>query len=69
METTLQDQCGKPTQRPTIRWIFQIFEGVHVLFLVSGGVSRELVLNLSPERKSILEVLGPPFQKIYEDAA
>ncbi|MDB2613564.1 IS1634 family transposase [Chlamydiales bacterium] len=69
MDTTLSDQCGKPTQYPTIRWIFQIFEGVHVLFFVTGGVSKEQVLNLSPQRKRILEVLGPPFQKIYEDSA
>jgi hypothetical protein len=36
---------------------------------MTGEVSREQMLNLSPERKRILEVLGPPFQKIYEDAA
>jgi transposase len=69
LDTTLLDQRGKPTARPTMRWIFQVFEGVHVLFLKIGESWQERVLNLSPERKRILELLGPPFQKIYEDAA
>ncbi|VAW80995.1 Uncharacterized DUF4277-domain-containing protein, perhaps a transposase, partial [hydrothermal vent metagenome] len=31
LNTTLPDQRGQPSSRPTMRWIFQIFEGVHVL--------------------------------------
>ncbi len=68
LNTTLPNQLDKPTERPTIRWIFQIFEGIHVLFLITEATSQELVLNLSSVRKRILEVLGPPFQKIYENA-
>jgi len=69
LNTTLPNQLDKPTERPTIRWVFQIFEGIHVLFLTTEQSSQELVLNLSSLRMRILEVLGPPFQKIYENAA
>jgi transposase len=68
LDTTLPDQRGKPTTTPTMRWIFQIFEGVHVLFHQVADQLEELVLNLTPERTKILEVLGPPFQKIYENS-
>ncbi len=25
---TISNQVGKPTEKPTLRWIFQMFEGV-----------------------------------------
>jgi transposase len=25
------DRKGNPTQRPTVRWVFQSFDGIHVL--------------------------------------
>ena len=68
LETTLPDQRGKPTTTPTMRWIFQIFEGVHVLFHQKSGGKHELVLNLTQQRLRILEILGPSFEKIYENA-
>lgn len=68
-EKKVANQKGKPTDRPTIRWIFQVFEGVHVLLIKDENTTEEQVLNLYPERRLILEILGPPFQKIYENAA
>jgi transposase len=62
---TLPNQLGKPTKMPTMRWIFQIFEGIHVLIACKDGVSQELVLNLTDLRIKILKILGPAFEKIY----
>ena len=69
LDTTILDQRGQATQLPTMRWIFQVFEGVHVLFLKGTSPFQEIVMNLSTERARILEILGPPFQKIYENVA
>ena len=33
---TLVNQVGKPTQRPTLRRIFQVFEGIDVLLTQQG---------------------------------
>ena len=66
---TILNQLGKPTNRPTMRWVFQIFEGVHLLIHHTAAGIREIVLNLNPTRRHILQVLGPPFEKIYRDAA
>jgi len=62
---TIPNQVGKPTQRPTLRRIFQMFEGIDVL-VVHGpqGVERH-VLNLSELHQHILRLLGPHVQKCY----
>jgi hypothetical protein len=36
-DQTIPDQKGKPTQRPTLRRVFQMFEGIHVLTIMVGG--------------------------------
>lgn len=65
LRTTLPNQLGKPTKRPTMRWIFQLFEGVHLLIhRLSSGV-QERVLNMNQVRYQILNVLGDKFKKIY----
>ena len=39
LRTFLPNQLGKPKKRPTMRWIFQIFEGVHLLIhRTSSGI-------------------------------
>jgi len=63
--TSIPNQLGKPTTIPTMRWIFQIFEGVHLLIKRTQEGIHEIVLNLNQLRRHILQVLGPPFQKLY----
>lgn len=68
LRTSLPNQLGKPTKRPTMRWIFQLFEGVHLLIhRLSSGV-QERVLNLNQVRNQVLNVLGGKFKKIYSAA-
>ena len=55
------DQKGNPTQRPTARWVFQAFHGIHLL--LDG--SRELVLNMEERHKRIVTVLGHRYEKLY----
>jgi transposase len=66
--TSIPNQLGKPTATPTMRWVFQIFEGVHLLIKRTQEGIHEIVLNLNPLRRHILQVLGPPFQKVYANA-
>ena len=37
---TVLNQVGKPTQTPTIRWIFQVFEGIDLLMPADGAPER-----------------------------
>lgn len=64
----LPNQLGKPTKRPTMRWIFQIFEGVHLLIHRTSSGTQERVLNMNKVRYQVLSVLGGAFEKIYSAA-
>jgi len=55
------DQKGNPTQRPTARWVFQGFEGIHVLH--TG--KQQLILNLEEDHRTVLSVLGSEYERLY----
>jgi transposase len=58
---TLPNQLNKQVQNPTMRWIFQIMEGLAVVRIQEsqGGPPRELLTNMSPLRKKIIQLFGP----------
>ncbi len=58
---SIRHQTGKPTQKPTLRWVFQLFQAVHLL----SGDGAEQVSNLTEERRSILGFLGQRCQRYY----
>ena len=49
------DQKGKPTQKPTTRWVFQTFIDIHLL---SVGDTQQIVMNLKEHHRTLLRVLG-----------
>lgn len=63
---TVPDQKRKPTQTPTLRWVFQMFEGLDVLSVVVDGrlVARK-ILNMRPVHIQVVRLLGPQVQKCY----
>jgi len=58
---TIRNQLKKPTNSPTMRWVFQCFQAIHLL-KVNGNYQ---VSNLTPERIQILKFIGAPCQKYY----
>ncbi len=60
-KATVKNQLNKSTESPTLRWIFQCFQGIH--FLITQGVYR--ILNLTEERCRILQFLPTACQKYY----
>ncbi|WP_147075629.1 IS1634 family transposase, partial [Meiothermus hypogaeus] len=53
-QASLPDQKGKPTQRPTLRWVFQLFLWVRLVVLEG----RPRVLNLTPHHETAARLLG-----------
>src|SRR6266700_3904256 len=43
---TIPDQVHKPTARPTMRWVFQCFEGIELLHVQTSTASLTTVLRL-----------------------
>lgn len=64
-DESIPNQVGKPTQCPTIRRIFQVFQGIDVLLIQHPlGIQRQ-VLNLKPIHLRVLDLLGPEVKKYY----
>ncbi|MEM9885798.1 MAG: IS1634 family transposase [Bacteroidota bacterium] len=61
-DLTFDNQIGKPVQNPSMKWIFESFEGIHVLYQYN---QMPLVLNLEPQHKLILDLLGPSYWHFY----
>jgi transposase len=57
----IKNQLGKLTERPTLRCIFQGFQGIH---LVTFNQVKQIV-NLTEERRFILSFLPASCQKYY----
>ncbi len=57
----IRNQLGKLTLSPTLRWVFQCFQGIHLLTLDSVNQ----IVNLTSERHFILSCLPSSCQKYY----
>ena len=64
-QQTIPDQVHKPTARPTMRWVFQCFEGIELLHVQTDTASLTIVLRLQPLHRLILALLGPLYEQIY----
>jgi transposase len=62
---TIPNQVNKPTARPTMRWVFQCFEGIELLQIRTGTKTQSVVLRLQPLHQKILSLLGPAYQQFY----
>jgi len=64
-EQTVPNQVNKPTKRPTMRWIFQCFEGIDLLHIRIGSHWQTQILGLLPLHQRILRLLGPAYSQLY----
>jgi len=60
-QDTIPNQLGKPTNSPTLHWVFQCFMAIHLVYF--QGLT--LVANLSPLRLRILNFFSPACQRYY----
>ncbi len=59
------NQVNKPTQRPTLKWIFTDFLGVtEVKADISGKMEVQLT-NLNENERKIIDILGGRCKKYY----
>lgn len=62
---TILNQLKKPTQKPTLRWVFQMFEGIHYIEYIENGQVRRQITNLKEHHLKIIRLLGPFCEKTY----
>jgi transposase len=60
-QATVPNQLGCPTDRPTLRWIFQCFQSIHLVVLEQ----QVEISNLTSERLGLLKFFSPACQRYY----
>jgi transposase len=61
-KSTVKNQLGKPTERPTLRWIFQCFQSIHVVSLND----EKQISNLTDYRQFILSLFPDECYQYYQ---
>ena len=64
-EETIPNQIGKATATPTLRWVFQIFEGINYVKLMVDNKIEYIVDGLTSLHKKILRLFGKTVCGIY----
>ena len=62
---TIPDQKRKPTVKPSIKWVYFLFLGVHELTISIADEMKQIVINVNPLLKKIVRYFGPRAQEIY----
>jgi transposase len=65
---TLPNQLGKKIKNPTMRWIFQLMEGIGIVRFYRGTAKKlvkEVITNLNDLRKKIIRLLGNVTSEMY----
>jgi transposase len=63
---SLPNQINQPTQRPTLRWVFQVLEGIHRVRVIVQDHVHDLIEGLNEVRIKILRLFGQEVCQIYQ---
>ena len=55
----------KPTQTPSMSWVFRLFQGIQLWLVPTGRKVNELVVNLSALTRRIIGYFGQVAERIY----
>jgi transposase len=63
---SLPNQINQPTQRPTLRWVFQLLEGIHRVRVIMQDHVYDLSEGLNEVQIKILRLFGQEVCQIYQ---
>ena len=63
---SLPNQINQLTQRPTLRWVFQLLEGIHRVRVSVQGQMHDLIEGLNEVQIKILRLFGQEVGQIYQ---
>jgi len=63
---TVPNQINQPTSRPTLRWVFQMLEGIHRVLISVGEQVTCIMDGITDLRKKILQLFGQRVCQIYQ---
>ena len=56
----------QPTERPTLRWVFQRLEGMHRVRVIVQGQVHDVIAGLNDVPIKILRVFGDEVCRLYQ---
>ena len=63
---TLPNQIHQPTARPTLRWVFQLLEGIHRVRVMGQGQVHDVIEGLNEVQSKILRLFGDAVCRLYQ---
>ena len=63
---TVPNQINQPTARPTLRWVFQLLEGIHRVRVIVQDQVHDLIEGLNEVQIKILRLFGQDVCQIYQ---
>jgi len=61
-ESSFPNQTGRMISNPTIRWIFQYFQNIPVIYLQQ---TKTAVLNVNTQHEKLLQLMGKRYLRLY----
>jgi transposase len=63
---TIPNQIHQPTARPTLRWVFQLLEGIHRVRVMVQGQMHDVIEGLNEVQIKILRLFGDEVCRLYQ---
>ena len=63
---TVPNQIHQPTASPTLRWVFQLWEGIHRVRVTVQGQLHDLIEGLNDVQIKILRLFGEQVCCLYQ---
>ena len=63
---TVPNHIHQPTERPTLRWVFQLLEGMHRVQVMVQGQVHDLIEGLNEVQIKILRLFGDAVCRLYQ---
>ena len=63
---TVPNHINQPTTSPTLRWVFQLLEGIHRIRMTVQGQAHDLIEGLNDVQVKILRLFGHEVCRLYQ---
>jgi len=63
---TIPNQINQPTQQPTLRWVFQLLDGIHRVQITVQDQVQDLIEGLNDIQVKILRLFGAEVCHLYQ---
>jgi len=66
-QETIPNQLNKPVKNPTLRWIFQIMEGISLVSINNGSCQTQVfITNVNELRRKVIQLFGQTACQMYD---